>query len=164
MINSAQTQQGSTPSGFERCRSTLSSCTFSQAEEAAVQRRLHHVHAPSRGLDPQLRSQRCVPGHEPPPQPLLYLLLTQHLSHGGSAQRAQQHGGLCQVTAVSTQAWMCTKNIRLIGPIVCEIPAGRDTRVHSHDQKRVTPAGDNSVLDDWECPDLTWPVYGLIIL
>lgn len=73
-------------------------CSVSQGEKAAVQRWLPHVPAPSRGNDPQSGSQRAVPGHEPAPQSLLHLLLTQHLSDEGSAQRAQQHGGLCQVT------------------------------------------------------------------
>lgn len=72
-------------------------CPFSQGEEAAVQRWLPHVHAPTRGGGPQPGAQRAAPGHEPSPQSLLHLLLAQHLSHGGSAQRAQQHGGLRQV-------------------------------------------------------------------
>lgn len=79
-------------------------CPYSQGEEAAVQRWLPHVLAPSRNDDPQRRAQGGVSGHEPPPQSLLHLLLTQHLSDEGSAQRAQQHGGLRQV------------NVLLLGP------------------------------------------------
>lgn len=79
-------------------------CSISQGEKAAVQRWLPHVPAPSRGNDPQSGSQRGVPGHEPAPQSLLHLLLTQHLSDEGSAQRAQQHGGLCQVKGGPVQS------------------------------------------------------------
>ena len=78
--------------------SALFLCHFSQGEEAAVQRWLPDASASPRGYDYQSRTQGGVPGYVPAPQPLLHILLTQHLPHGGSAQRAQQHRGLCQVT------------------------------------------------------------------
>lgn len=98
--------------------SILSLCSFSQGEEAIVQRWLPHVPAHTGGLGLQFRSQRGVPGHEPPPQPLLHFFLTQHLSHGGSAQRAQQHGGLCQVNSglwsPQFSPWTCNVLIKLL--------------------------------------------------
>lgn len=69
-------------------------CLFSQGEEAAVQRWLPHVPESPRCHDSESRPQGCVPGYEPAPQPLLHLLLSQHLPHGGSAQRPQQHRGV----------------------------------------------------------------------
>lgn len=83
------------------CCCAMSLSSFSQGEKATVQRWLPHVLAPPRHHGAQFRSQRGLPGHEPTPQPLLHLLLTQHLSHGGSDQRPQQHRGLRQVTAFS---------------------------------------------------------------
>lgn len=82
-------------------------CRFfisSEAEKAHDQRWLPDVHAPGRGLHLQPGSQTSVPGHAPAPQPLLHLLLAQHLPDGGPAQRPQQHGGLHQVSPLITSS------------------------------------------------------------
>ena len=72
----------------------------SEAEEAHDHRRLPDVPAPGGGLHSQPGSQTRVSGHAPAPQPLLHLLLTQHLPDGGPTQGTQQHRSLHQVTTL----------------------------------------------------------------
>lgn len=75
---------------------------FSKAEKAHDQRWLPDVPAPGRGLHPQPGSQKHIPGHASAAQPLLHLLLAQHVPDGGPAERPQQHGGLHKVIVLIT--------------------------------------------------------------
>lgn len=58
------------------------------------------VPAVRRGEHIQPFPQESLPGHDPTSQPLLGVILTQHLSHGRPDHRAKQHRGLYQVKSV----------------------------------------------------------------
>lgn len=79
----------------------------SQAAEAHDQRRLPEVHEPGGRLHLQPGPQTGVSGHAPAPQPLLHLLLAQHIPDGGPTQRTQQHRSLHKVTAFTDISYVC---------------------------------------------------------
>lgn len=60
----------------------------------------HHVHAVQGELCVQPRTHTSLPRHETPAVTLLYLLLSQHLSHQGPADRGKQHRALYKVNTV----------------------------------------------------------------
>lgn len=73
----------------------------SKGKETHDKRWLPDVPGPRGGIHLQPSPQTCVPGHEPAPQPLLHLILAQHVPDGRPTQRAQQHRGLHKVTTTN---------------------------------------------------------------
>lgn len=71
----------------------------SSEEPADDPERLHHVHAVPAERRVQPPTLQRPSGHEPPPGPLLHLLLTQHLLDQGPSHQRQQHRAVHQVTA-----------------------------------------------------------------
>lgn len=71
----------------------------SQEARRHVLRWLPDVPLLTGGLHFQTGAPRAPPGHEPAAQPLLHLLLAQHLPAGGPAARTQQPGGIHPVRA-----------------------------------------------------------------
>lgn len=67
---------------------------LSEAKEAHDQRRLPDVPPTRGGIHLEPGPQEHVPRHDPASQPLLHLLLAQHVPDGRPAQRTQQYGGL----------------------------------------------------------------------
>lgn len=84
---------------LEGTRSTGTHCSVSCSSEEPlhVPERLHHVHAVPGERRGQPRPHQGPPGHEPPSEPLLHLLVAQHLSDQGPGDQRQQHRAVHQV-------------------------------------------------------------------
>lgn len=85
----------------------------SQEGQCHDQGRFSDVPAVGWGEHLQPLPPESLPGHDPASQPLLGVILTQHLSHGRPDHRAKQHRGLYQVKSMCVCDCVCVWEVNL---------------------------------------------------